>query len=229
MPHPSPPPPPPTWVAACALGQPEEQMPVGGTHTEVGLKPQLSPRGNATKEEELKSLLEAAGTTDLHPRCRHCKLSNWGTSKWTRAPVAETGLVLAAVGFVGTYTRGLDQARIWAATTATTVSPGTRLLQSWDMICTGGLVKTTPERRQGQLLAYPRLRGCWEQFQQQCNLWANTMGEKWHNRVHSQVNSSREGKLSVFSPSGSAPISPTAYCRLETQLRNGSEGLYYNK
>ena len=41
----------------CALGKPREQTLVGGTHAEVGLKPQLSPRDFATKEEELKSLL----------------------------------------------------------------------------------------------------------------------------------------------------------------------------
>ena len=35
-----------------------EQTSLGGTHAEVGLKPQLSPRGYVTREEELKSLLE---------------------------------------------------------------------------------------------------------------------------------------------------------------------------
>ena len=39
---------------------PGEQTPKGGPHAEVGLKPKLSPRGCATKEEELKSLPEAA-------------------------------------------------------------------------------------------------------------------------------------------------------------------------
>ena len=38
-----------------------------GTYTEMGLKPQLSPLDNATKEEELKSLLMAEGTTDSYP------------------------------------------------------------------------------------------------------------------------------------------------------------------
>ena len=33
---------------------------MGGTHAEVGLKPQLSPRGHAAKKEELNSHLTAA-------------------------------------------------------------------------------------------------------------------------------------------------------------------------
>ena len=51
---------------------------------------------------------------------------------------------------------------------------------------------------------------------QQCNSWASMMGEKWHNREHLQVNSSRGGKLSGFFPRGSAPILPTSHCRSET-------------
>ena len=40
---------------------------MGGPHTEVGLKPQLSHRGGVTKEEEKKSFRSAAQTTDLIP------------------------------------------------------------------------------------------------------------------------------------------------------------------
>ena len=43
-------------------GQPWEQTPVGGLHAEVGLKPQMSPTGQTTKEENLKSLLTVAQT-----------------------------------------------------------------------------------------------------------------------------------------------------------------------
>ena len=42
-------------------------MLMGGTQAEVGLKPQLKPRGHVMKEEELKSLLMAAETTNIHP------------------------------------------------------------------------------------------------------------------------------------------------------------------
>ena len=48
---------------------------MGGSHTEVELKPQLSSRARATKEEEVKSLLMTAQTTELHPRDWLCKLS----------------------------------------------------------------------------------------------------------------------------------------------------------
>ena len=41
---------------SCALWQPQEQNSIGDSHTEVGLKAQLSPRAYATKEENLKSL-----------------------------------------------------------------------------------------------------------------------------------------------------------------------------
>ena len=95
----------PTCMSACALEQPQEQTPVGGPHTEVRLRPQLNLRGRTTKEELLKSLLAYAGTADLQPCCWVCKLSTCGTSQWTSAPVAEMGLALAAVGFVGTYTQ----------------------------------------------------------------------------------------------------------------------------
>ena len=54
------------------------------------------------------------------------------------------------------------------------------------------------------------------------------MGKRGHNRVHSQVNSSRGVILSGFSPSGSSPIPPTSHCRSEAQLRNRAEGLYSN-
>ena len=51
--------PPPAWAGTCAPGQPQEQTLVGDPHAEVGLMSQLSPRGHATKEDELKSLLAA--------------------------------------------------------------------------------------------------------------------------------------------------------------------------
>ena len=50
------------------LQQPLEQTLVDETHPEVGMKPQLSPRGHVTKEEELKSLLAAVQTAELHLR-----------------------------------------------------------------------------------------------------------------------------------------------------------------
>ena len=61
-----PPPPCPLLARAdfCAPGQPQEQTPVCDPHTEMGLKPQLSPRGCVTKEEKLKSLLTAVHTED---------------------------------------------------------------------------------------------------------------------------------------------------------------------
>ena len=53
-----------TGADPSAPGQPREQTSVGGPHAEVGLKPQLSPRGGATKEEEQKSFHAAAQTAD---------------------------------------------------------------------------------------------------------------------------------------------------------------------
>ena len=118
----------------CAPGQPREQTPVGGPHAEVVLKPQLSPRGCATKEEKLKSLLAAALTANWQPCDQLCKLSACRTSKWAAsAPAAKMGLALAAVGFVGTYTGGSGQARVWAAPIVHTAGPDPWLLQSWDL------------------------------------------------------------------------------------------------
>ena len=84
------------------------------------------------------------------------------------------------------------------------------------------------ERHHSQLPAYPQLRWDWEQCQQQCNLRAYTKGKRWHNRTHSQVNSSRGGILSGFSPSASASNPPTLHLRSKTQWRNRFGGLYSN-
>ena len=53
-----------TGAGPSAPGQPREQSPVDGPHTEVGLKPKLSLRGRVTKEEEQKSFHAAAQTED---------------------------------------------------------------------------------------------------------------------------------------------------------------------
>ena len=99
-----------TRADSCTPGQPQKQTPVGGPHAEVGLKPQLSPRGHAAKEEKLKSLLTAGQTINWHHGDWLCKLSGYGTSKWTTsAPAAKTGLPLAAVDYAGTYTWGLGR------------------------------------------------------------------------------------------------------------------------
>ena len=76
---------------------------MGGPHSEVGLKQQLSPRGSVTKEEELKSLLVAVQIAELDLHRQIPKFSVCRTSKWTSAPAAETGLALGPVGFMGTY------------------------------------------------------------------------------------------------------------------------------
>lgn len=46
-----------------APGPSWEQTPVVGPHTQVGLKPELSPRGGVTKEEEQKSFCEVEQAT----------------------------------------------------------------------------------------------------------------------------------------------------------------------
>ena len=112
LPKPPLPLPPSSWLGACALGQSWEQTLVRGTHTEVGLKPQLSPLDNATKEEELKSLLMAEGTTDSYPSCWLCKPNACRISEWMSAPAAQIGLALPVVDSVGTCGWGLSRIRI---------------------------------------------------------------------------------------------------------------------
>ena len=48
-----------TEVYSYVLGKPQEQIPMGGPHAEVGLQLQLGPRGCATKEQKVKPLLPA--------------------------------------------------------------------------------------------------------------------------------------------------------------------------
>ena len=103
----------PTGAGLCARGHFREQMPVGGPHAEVELKPQLSLRCHANKEKELKSLLAAAQTIESEPHDQFCKLSTCRTSEWTMsAPATKMGLTLAALDFVGMYTWGMGQARV---------------------------------------------------------------------------------------------------------------------
>ena len=64
-------------------------------------------------KEELKSVLMAVQTTDLHPLNWLFKLWDWKTSEQTSASTAKMAQALAAVDFVGTYTYGLGQARVW--------------------------------------------------------------------------------------------------------------------
>lgn len=81
---------------------------VGCQHVEVGMRSQLSPRDPVTKEEELKSLPLAVKTSTVDfVNTRIC-----GPSKWTSAPTAETGLALAAVGFVGVHLQGMDRSKV---------------------------------------------------------------------------------------------------------------------
>lgn len=65
-----------------------------------------------TKEEELKFLLLAVVTVDLHFYCQPYKFRAGGISKWMSASTPEMNLVFAAVGFMGTYMFGLGQKRV---------------------------------------------------------------------------------------------------------------------
>lgn len=50
---------------------------MGGPHAEMGLKPQLSSREDATKEEELKSRFMAVQIMALHSLLWLPKFSTW--------------------------------------------------------------------------------------------------------------------------------------------------------
>ena len=120
-----------TRVDSCAPGQPWEQLPVGGPQAEVRLKPQLSPKGHANNEENLKPLLAAVQIANWHPTDQLCKLSAYRISEQTTsAPEGKTGLALVTVDFVGTFMWELGQARVWAAPIAPTACPDLWLLQS---------------------------------------------------------------------------------------------------
>ena len=106
---------------------------MGGTHAEVGLKPHLSLKGHVTKEEELKSHLVAVQTTKLHFLWQLLKFKACKTSERTRASVAGMGLALVAVDLGGIYTQGLGQARVSAATMASTAGAGSWLSQALEL------------------------------------------------------------------------------------------------
>ena len=204
--------PPPPSTDSCALGKPLEQTPVGWPHAQMELKAQLAP-GLRKKSWNLSS--------QLHKQClythnRLCNLSPLRASEWKSRPhpphPVTTGLALAAVDFVGSYMRGLGQARAWAARTA---PQRVQLHDEYDpgpwfqWIYAGDVVKTTSERPQGHVPAYPGLR--WGQKQCQHRVtWDSHNVQKVTHRAHPEVNIPRGAILSGFSPSGCAPIPPAS-------------------
>ena len=62
-------------------GQPQEQAPVDGPHTEVGIKPQLSSRVRATKEEDGKCSISCTSCR-LSPHDQLCRL--WVSGMYKR-------------------------------------------------------------------------------------------------------------------------------------------------
>ena len=100
----------------------------------------------------------------------------------------------------------------------TTAGLGTRLQWVW----AGRFVSTVPEGHPDLFPAFPGLRQCRGQCQQQCTLWAHATRDKWHHRAHFHVDSSCGGILSVSSPSRSAPVMPTSHRSSETDLRTST-------
>ena len=84
-------------------GQPQEQAPEDDPHAEVEIKPQLKPRGSATKEEDPKPShqLYKLQIKSAQPG-RHCVYEIYKTS--LRAPTKENALVLMAVDIGGKNT-----------------------------------------------------------------------------------------------------------------------------
>ena len=89
------------------------------------------------------------------------------------------GLILTAVGI---YTWRLGQTRVQVASIAPTIAwllHNYCSLGSWpQLICTSVWVKTASKSHQGQFPTHPQLRLDLEQWQQQCNLWTHTKGER---------------------------------------------------
>ena len=85
---------------------------------EVALS-RAEPRGHATKEEKLKSLLTAAKTANADPSFAN---SAYG-SEQTTAPAALMGLASKAEDYVGTNIGGLGQVRVGAAPMAHMADP----------------------------------------------------------------------------------------------------------
>lgn len=109
--------------------------------------------------------------------------------------------------------------RAWDASIAPTAVPGAWwLLKIWYLIYFGIFVKTMLEGHQAQLWAFPQLRWGQGQCQQWCTLWACTMSDRWHHRVHSPVDSSGRKILSCSSPNGKTQILPISHCSSEMHL-----------
>ena len=195
-------------------------MLVGGPHTEVGAKPQLSLRGCASRAERspcscrnhrFTPLLLALSSQYLgniqmgdgsgFSRCGLCEQVHIGIGpgqnlSFLRNSQSRSRCMIAAV-------QGPDFSDLhrW---------PGEN--NAWE---TSGPTASILTVKVG-LRAVPVT----VQF-------VSTMGEKWHSRIHSQVNSSRGGKPSDLSQ---WECSNSAYLTLKsaTQLRNRSGAPYSN-
>ena len=90
-------------------GQPQEQTPVDGPHAEVGIRPQLKPRGSVAKEEDPKASrhLHQLQIKSTHQPGSLCVC---GIDKGSlRAPTKENALALMAVDPGGKNSEAEDQ------------------------------------------------------------------------------------------------------------------------
>ena len=92
-----------TWVSP-GPPEPQEQTPVDGPYSEVGIKPQLSSRGRVTKEEEKKKKKKAFHQLQ-NPHIQLNGVCVYRIYKQTMTvPTKEDALSLAAVDIGGKHT-----------------------------------------------------------------------------------------------------------------------------
>lgn len=191
-----------------------------------------SPRATQLRKESwnLRPILVGVQSVDFcHSHQGVCKFSTCRTSNGTwGAPVAEVVPELTVVGFVGVYTRR------WGLGLYCFHSFYSRSRWVTTVVLVLDLSGSVPTDLPWWLGAYsasglvdclPRVELGWGQCQQHYTLWACTTGNKWHPGVHSLVDSSGGGILSVFSPSRNAPILATSHHH-STEM-DVSEDFYY--
>ena len=203
--------PPPYQGRLVGSGKPREQVPMGHPHAQRGLNT-AEPQSLEIKEVKLKSSIGSCTSSSLYHHSCFCNLSPYRASEWTRrAPPVTAGVAVAAGDFVRSHTRGWGQAGVWATPTAP------QQVQLHDECNSGTWVqgiyagdpgKTTSERPQGHVPAYPWLRWGQDQCQPRSHE-THTMCKRWpteHIQGEHPQSSNLQGLLSRWC----APIPPAS-------------------
>ena len=115
------------------------------------------------------------------------------------------------------YLPGCTRQKLGISLPTAPSASSTKIYQSLiQWIHTGCLVKNNAWRALEQIASFSMVEAGLRAVPKQCTIWPCTMGDRWHNRVPSLMDSSGGGILGGSFLSGSTAIPPTSQCSSET-------------